>query len=73
MVHAGMPLFLMVLRFGFVTWTVAGYCLSSETCQVLSCQPLAVLALVTPLDDLSICLQRLFAGGCEYRCGSAQK
>lgn len=60
MVHAGMPLFLMVLTFGFVTWSITSYCLSSKTCQVLSHQPLAMLAVVTPLDDLSICLQRPF-------------
>ena len=54
-VHAGMPLFLMVLILNFVSWSVTSGCLSSKACQVLSLQPLAVLA-VMPLDDLSICL-----------------
>lgn len=71
MVHAGMPLFLMVLTLGFVTQTVTSYGLSSKTCQVLSCQPVAMLAVVMPLDNLSLCRQRLFACGCEYRCGCA--
>lgn len=54
-VHAGMPLFLVVLILNFVSWSVTSDCLSSKACQMLSLQPLAMLA-VTPLDDLSVCL-----------------
>lgn len=53
--------------------TITSYCLSSKTCQVLSHQPLAMLAVLMVLGDLSIFLQRLFACLCEYRCGCAQK
>lgn len=70
--HADMPLFLMVLIFSFVSWSVTSNCLRSKACQVLSLQPLVMLA-VMPLDDLSISLQRLFACGFEYRCDCAWK
>lgn len=52
MVHAGVQLFFVVLTFSVVMCGITGYCLSSKTG--------AVLAVVTPLCGLSICLQRPF-------------
>lgn len=58
MVHAGVQLFFVLLSFIVVICSMTGHCLRAK--QALSHQPVAVLAVGTPLGELSISLQRPF-------------